>query len=212
MNTNPMTVGDLEHDLENTLHHIRELESRGQIPPDLKPLLLLAPIDGTSVHVSLRHRDVARQIRRDHGAQAFTQREGAVWIVFEAPFTDPRGDRDADAGRRGRDSTDRPGSEPFEEFIRALDDAEHEPQMHFVSLKWFRDTYLLKCGYPWAHDPDLPRQMLQQATEQNLVLTSKVPNPKQPMFPVTSIHLNHEHPDVQHILGRAASRPERDRN
>lgn len=219
-----MTVGDLEHDLENTLHYVREMESRGQLAPELRPLLLLAPIDGTSVHVSLRHRDVARQIRRNHGAQAFTQREGAVWIVFESPFSDARdehanaGHDDVRSGRgfdveRGagarRDPAHARGGDPFEEFIRALNDAEHEPQLKFVSLKWFRDTYIVKCGYPWAHDPDLPRQMLQDATEQNLVLTSKVPNPKQPTFPVTSIHLNHEHPDVRRILGHGSGQAER---
>jgi hypothetical protein len=64
----------------------------------------------------------------------------------------------------------------------------------------------VRSGHRWAQDPDVPRRILQDATERNLVLTAKVPNPKQPTFPVTSIHLNRQHPDVQRILGDAGSR------
>jgi len=198
-----MTVADLEHDLEKALDRLRELDARDELPPELRPLLLLAPVEGTSVHVSLRHRDMARQIRRSYGAQAFNQREGAVWIVFEAPHpahADPRGrdDEPRMQPQRGYEG----GGDPFEEFIHALDEAENQPQLNFVSLKWFRDTYLARSGYGWAQDPEIPRRILQEATERSLVLTAKVPNPKQPTFPVTSIHLNRSHPDVQRILGR----------
>jgi hypothetical protein len=212
MDTNPTTVGDLEHELENALDHVRELDESGKLPRELRPLLLLAPVEGSSVHVSLRHRDMGRQIRRGFGAQAFTQRDGAVWIVFEAPHPDQGESRGrSDEPRRGtpdpRDEQNpRDEFNPFDEFIRALNEAEHQPQLNFVSLKWFRDTYLMRSGYGWAQDPDIPRRILQEATERSLVLTSKVPNPKQPTFPVTSIHLNRQHPDVQRILGTSESR------
>lgn len=212
MDTNPTTVGDLEHDLENALDHVRDLDERGKLPQELRPLLLLAPVEGSSVHVSLRHRDMGRQIRRSFGAQAFTQREGAAWIVFEAPHpdqTDARGRSDEPrrgASDAGDEQIPRDEHNPFDEFIRALDEAEHQPQLNFVSLKWFRDTYLMRSGYGWAQDPEIPRRILQEATERSLVLTSKVPNPKQPTFPVTSIHLNRQHPDVQRILGSGSGR------
>ncbi len=210
MHDNPLTVSDLEHDLENAFDHVRDLEQRGQLPDELRPLLLLAPVDGTSVHVSLRHRDMGRQIRRTHGAQAFDQRDGAAWIVFEAPrpdleFSRERFDeREREQEYGGGGGND--GDEAFDEFIRALDEAENQPQLNFVSLKWFRDTYLVRSGYPWAQDPDVPRRILQDATDRNIVLTSKVPNPKQPTFPVTSIHLNRQHPDVQRIVGGQSTR------
>src|SRR6185503_12576334 len=125
----------------------------------LRPLLLLAPVEGSSVHVSLRHRDMGRQIRRSFGAQAFTQRDGAVWIVFEVPRPDQVDARERhDEPRRGTfDAGDE--SNPFDEFIRALNEAEHQPQLNFVSLKWFRDTYLMRSGYPWAQDPEIPRRI-----------------------------------------------------
>jgi hypothetical protein len=210
MPDHPMTVADLEHDLESAFDHVRDLEQRGHLPDELRPLLLLAPLDGTSVHVSLRHRDMGRQIRRTYGAQAFDQRDGAAWIVFEVP----RPDRESSPGRfdgREREHDSGGGGDddvPFEEFIRALDEAENQPQLNFVSLKWFRDTYLVRSGYPWAQDPDVPRRILQDATDRNIVLTSKVPNPKQPTFPVTSIHLNRQHPDVQRILGAQSTHSE----
>lgn len=208
MTNSQNTIADLEHGLESALAHVRDLETNGTLPAELRPLLLLSPVDGTSVHVSLRHRDHARQIRRTYGAHAFDQRQGAAWIVFEAPPVvaresehrpqhaerfERRPDRDFDRRERRTD--------PLDEFIRALADAENQPQLKFVSLKWFRDTYLLKMGFPWAEDPEIPRRILQDATDRSLVLTDKVANPKQPMFPVTSIHLNREHPDVQRILG-----------
>jgi hypothetical protein len=209
METNPMTVADLEHDLENALDHVRELDRRGELPDELRPLLLLSPVDGSSVHVSLRHRDMARQIRRNHGAQAFNQRDGAAWIVFEAPLPvrdEPRGRDERQDSRRSERARDE--NDPFDEFVLALDEAENQPQLNFVSLKWFRDTYLARSGFGWAQDPDVPRRILQDATERNIVLTSKVPNPKQPTFPVTSIHLNRQHPDVQRILGAQPARAE----
>jgi hypothetical protein len=192
------SVADLENDIESALEHLRDLDLRGKLPPELRPLLLLAPVEGSSVHVSLRHRDTVRQIRRAHGAQAFAQRACGAWIVFEAPQLEWH-----DEG--GREAA--PHVRPFDEFIRALHQAEHEPQLHFVSLKWFRDTYLQKCGFAWAQEPDAPRRLLQEATDRGLVLTSKVPNPKTPAFPVTSIHLNREHPDLQRILGSDAPPP-----
>src|SRR5262249_26324205 len=118
MPDNPITVADLEHDLENAFDHVRELEQRGQLPHELRPLLLLAPVEGTSVHGSPRHRDMGRQIRRTYGAQAFDQRDGAAWIVFEVP----RPDRDQGRGRF--DENEREGSgrrheagDPFDEFV-----------------------------------------------------------------------------------------------
>lgn len=219
MEHNPTTISDLEHDLEKALDHVRTLDASGQLPPELRPLLLLAPVDGTSVHVSLRHRDMARQIRRNHGAQAFSQSDCAVWIVFEAPLPDAardggrgdaRGDRRDDASDsradRGVPHERAPqGARPFDEFVLALNDAENQPQLTFVSLKWFRDTFLVKSGYRWAQDIEMPRRLLQEATERNIILTSRVPNPKQPEFPVTSIRLNREHPDVKRILEHATS-------
>ncbi|MBL8857155.1 MAG: hypothetical protein JNL28_01440 [Planctomycetes bacterium] len=217
LHDSPQSIADLQSDLESALTHVRELDAQGELPPGLRPLLLLAPVEGTSVHVSLRHRDHAHQIRRSYGPQAFDQRDGAAWIVFETPPVDAlRAGRHGESGFEPRDDfhehrrhdersshgrQQHGGGDPLQDFLVALNEAESQPQLKFVSLKWFRDTYLPKTGYPWAQDLDIPRRLLEDATVRNLVLTSKVPNPKQPTFPVTSIYLNRDHPDVRRMLG-----------
>ncbi|MFN0243485.1 MAG: hypothetical protein ACKVWV_11390 [Planctomycetota bacterium] len=190
----PSTIAGIESELQGAFEALREIHQRGQLPQELQPLLKLVPPDGASVHVSLRQRETGRQIRRTQPAGSWTQRSCAVWIVYEAPGAAPD----------FRSRMESLGN-PLQEFVLALNHAERDPHLQFISLKWFRDTYLVKRGYGWAQDPDLPRQLTQELTERNLILTSKVPNPKTPEFPVTSIRLNREHPEVRKILADAGT-------
>ena len=81
------------------------------------------------------------------------------------------------------------------DLVRALDRAESRPGYGFVSLKWFRDGVL--TAFDWAQ-PDATRQnVLREAIEKRLVLTSKAPNPKSPEFPVTAIRLNRLLPEIR---------------
>jgi hypothetical protein len=185
------SIADIENDLEGALESLRELDQRGRLPYELRPLLQLAPPEGASVHVSLRQRETGRQVRRNAQSDAWSHRNCAAWIVYEVPQS---------AALDGEGAH----GDPLADFLQALDQAENDPHLHFVSLKWFRDTYLQKRGFDWAQDPDMPRRLIQEATERVLILTSKVPNPKQPSFPVTSIRLNREHPDVRKVVGEAA--------
>jgi hypothetical protein len=191
------TISDVEAGIERALEEVRMLDQRGRLPQELKPLVHLAPPEGASVHVSLRKRESSRPIRRAAPADSFVQRLCGAWIVYEMPTA-------LDAQDPG-DKPDRSESgNPLEDFIAALDRAERDPHLSFVSLKWFRDTYLAKRGYAWARDPDLPRRLVQETTERGLIVTSKVDNPKTPEFPVTSIRLNRQHPDVRKVLGTTA--------
>ena len=88
---------------------------------------------------------------------------------------------------------------PARDLIRALERAERE-RRSFVALKWFRDQYLPQQGFPWAVSPEARQSAIRQVIEGRWVLTSKVPNPKTPEFPVTAIALNRPHPRVQEIL------------
>ena len=87
------------------------------------------------------------------------------------------------------------------EILRALDSAERRPGYTFVSLKWFRDTVLPAVRAELNADPALRQTVLREATEKRLLLTSKVPNPKNPSFPVTAVRINREHPNVVALLG-----------
>lgn len=93
-------------------------------------------------------------------------------------------------------------NDPLSDLIRALDRAESRPGYEFVALKWFRDTMLPAEGFPWVSVESTRQGILRDAIEKRLVLTSRVPNPKSPQFPVTAIRLNRLMPEVRAILGR----------
>jgi len=88
------------------------------------------------------------------------------------------------------------------ELICTLDRAELRPGYDFVALKWFRDSVLPAVRPSWA-GPAGRTAVLGDAIERQIVLTSKVPNPKSPMFPVTAIRLNRSLPEVRRLLGAA---------
>ncbi|HKS94497.1 MAG TPA: hypothetical protein VJV74_00025 [Terriglobia bacterium] len=91
-------------------------------------------------------------------------------------------------------------SDPVSDLIKALDRAESQPGYKFVALKWFRDAALPAEDFAWANTDSI-RDVLRDCIDKRLILTSKVPNPKSPQFPVTAIRLNRLMPDVKAILG-----------
>lgn len=197
------TIADLEADIEDALDALLELERRGRLPQELRALLALTPPEGASVHVSLRQRDTLRQIRRSATENHYAQANCGAWIVFElAP----------DEVHEGPPGEAREPNDVLDDFIRALDRAERDPHMSFVSLKYFRDQYLAKVGLVWARDFDLTRAVIQDATDQGLLELSKVPNPRQPEFPVTTIRLARVHERVRRVLGEGTTRPVRGAN
>lgn len=93
------------------------------------------------------------------------------------------------------------GSDPLSDLVRVLDRVESRPGYDFVALKWFRDTALPSEGLYWAGDDSERQNVLREAIDKRMILTSKVPNPRSPQFPVTAIRLNRLLPDVKAILG-----------
>ena len=89
-------------------------------------------------------------------------------------------------------------------LVKALDRAESKPGWNFVSLKKFRDE-VLPCEpfAPGAFQPaDVHWQnVLHLAKEKRLILLGRVPNPKAPEFPVTTVRLNRLMPEIRAILG-----------
>lgn len=185
------TIADLEADIEDALDALADLDRRGRLPRELRALLALTAPPGASVHVSLRHRDTQRQIRRNAAEEHYAQGSCGAWVVFELP---------PDEVRELPPSVSLQPEEVLDEFIRALDRAERDPHMSFVSLKYFRDQYLAKVGLTWARDFDLTRAVIQDATDKAILELSKVPNPRQPEFPVTTIRLSRNHDRVKSAL------------
>ena len=93
------------------------------------------------------------------------------------------------------------GSNRVSDLIRALDRAEARPGYGFVALKWFRDTALPLEGFSWTKVDSERHRVLSEAIERRAILLSKIPNPKSPQFPVTTIRLNRLMPEVRAILG-----------
>ena len=87
------------------------------------------------------------------------------------------------------------------ELVQALEHAQRRPGYDYVSLKWFRDSFLPATKYAWAGSEVERTNTIRDAIEKRLILTSKVPNPKAPAFPVTAIQINPSHPDVAAIFG-----------
>jgi hypothetical protein len=94
------------------------------------------------------------------------------------------------------------------ELLRALDRAESKPGWSFVPLKKFRDDILPlepRENIPSLRTDIEQRHMLQSVIDKRLVLVGKIPNPKAPQFPVTTIRLNRLMPQVKAALGQTGS-------
>ena len=100
-----------------------------------------------------------------------------------------------------------PASNTMADLIRALSRAESRPGYGFVALKWFRDQVLPAVRPDWG-SPESRTAILREAIDAGMVLTSKVPNPKSPAFPVTAVRVNRSLPAVSAILGVPAAPPD----
>ena len=92
-------------------------------------------------------------------------------------------------------------TDPLSDLIQALVRAESRPGYNFVALKWFRDAALPAEGFSWASADSVRQNVLREAIDKRLILTSRVPNPRSPQFPVTAIRVNRLMPEVRAILG-----------
>jgi hypothetical protein len=155
-----------------------------------------------------------RKKRSNAAADNWSPVMGRIEIRFEPvaqeqkqinPVTSRTAAKDA-PGKLEKLSEGIPGVHPAEEdLLRALDRAESRPGWNFVPLKKFRDEIL-----PQEHFPSMPtdvhhRSVLESAIEKKFVLVSRVPNPKAPQFPVTTIRLNRLMPKVKAVLGQTDS-------
>jgi len=92
------------------------------------------------------------------------------------------------------------------DLLIALDRAEARPGWNFVPLKKFRDEILPQEHLPSLANTDAHhRSVLESVINKKFVLVGKVPNPKSPQFPVTTIRLNRLMPEVKAVLGQNGS-------
>ena len=159
-----------------------------------------------------------RSKRRNANATCFNPEEDEVRIYFEridgnAEEDEDRGGEDRPGlvapGPQGRSRAPRPVAISYEDgnvedgngqLPPDIDDrikelcatlAEAERGGHaFIALKWFRDSFLPRKSFSWNQNPESRQMILAEAILRGVVLTSKIPNPKTPAYPTTTIRLN----------------------
>ena len=195
-----MKILNIQHDLEESLASL----TTANLPSTLDGLRHL-PLNDRNPQVSIRYVG-GRKIRADADGSYFDPDRCEVVIRFVS--TDTSGEEDGERTASG--------SGPHE-HVDALDSGTAMDQLldelgkaegmrPFVGLKWFRDQYLPTSGHAWTRDPKTSGSILRQATDQRLILTSQVPNPNQPMRPVTAIRINRRHPRFQPEATRRGAR------
>jgi hypothetical protein len=154
-----------------------------------------------------------RSKRRNANATSWSPDEDEVRIYFERVDGDAEEDDEHDLDARQpaqpRSRASRALSPVFEDGNIAdgngslpadIDDrikelcatlAEAERGGHaFIALKWFRDSFLPRKAFSWNQNPESRQMILAEAILRGVVLTSKIPNPKTPAYPTTTIRLN----------------------
>jgi hypothetical protein len=188
--------------LDNPFKNILQ-ELRYPVPPGYRLRVSLLDANG-------------RKKRSDASADNWSPQSGRIEIRFE-PAPEEQNVAAAEGSRRvASKSNPQPQSSPegFSglntfvtkleiELLKALERAESTPGWKFVSLKKFRDGLTSEAIAPGDFQPtDVHwQEAIRSAIQKRLILTSKVPNPKSPQFPVTSIRLNRLMPEVQVALG-----------
>ncbi|MEO6807075.1 MAG: hypothetical protein ABI286_12200 [Edaphobacter sp.] len=79
------------------------------------------------------------------------------------------------------------------ECCQALAAAE-KSNRQFIALKWFRDDFLATVDFPWAKSLQRRQRVLSHAIDLGRIDAKKIPNPRAPQFPTTTISLNRSMP------------------
>jgi hypothetical protein len=192
------TIQHLEHALADAFAAIKTLRDHDLLPRALEPLLLLAPAWRLQPQVTLCHGEDETPLEPDAPADSWDKAHGGLWITFE-----PRSERQL-RGRRGAAlPAAPPPQDPLPDLVRVLDQAEKNPMLQFVALKLLRDRLLPQSQDYWAASPDLCQQVIADAIERGVIATGKAPNPRMPDFPVTTVRLERDHPEVAKALAQA---------
>jgi len=173
--------------------------------------------DHFQIHVSLLDAN-GRKKRSTAAASKWAPESGRIQIRFEAAVEEkkqvsasasPAVSSPVPAQARQFAPNPHPPSgtlHPAEaDLLKALDRAESRPGWNFVPLKKFRDELLPMEHFESMRTDVEQRDVLRSVIDKKFVLVGKVPNPKSPEFPVTTIRLNRLMPEVKAVLGHNSS-------
>jgi hypothetical protein len=203
----PLSIPDAEEIIEEALEELAFSTDPGLV----RALQFLAP-RGYQAIVELCSEN-GRSKRRNGDASTWSPEEDEIRIYFERIGGD---DDDDDAPIRPRvqaaprsrpqprqqslpepGNTELPGQDSLppdvddriHELTATLAEAERGGHA-FIALKWFRDSFLPRKSFTWNQQPESRQLILAEAIQRGVVLTSKIPNPKTPAYPTTTIRLN----------------------
>ncbi len=182
----PRRIDELENEIARALTQLSELDRAGRLPAELIPLLRLAPPPGLEPRVSLRHGETDRRIKGTASVASWRADSCGAWIEYVAGT--------GAGGTRAEEDE----SLLLDDLVRALLELDRQPR-RFTSWNWLRDQYLPEVG--WTLGREHIQRLIQRAVEVGIATTRKIPNPRTPDFPVTSVELNREHPLVRRRLG-----------
>ncbi|WP_263355634.1 hypothetical protein [Acidicapsa ligni] len=204
-----LTIPEAEEMIEEALEELSFSTDPGLVPA----LRFLAP-PGYQAIVELCGEN-GRSKRRNADATSWTPEEDEVRIYFERidgsddgederPAPQPRARAARAAAATFDDIEDVDGNsgglpadvdERIKELCATLAEAERGGHA-FIALKWFRDSFLPRKAFSWNQHPESRQLILAEAIQRGVVLTSKIPNPKTPAYPTTTIRLNRAEADV----------------
>ena len=196
-----LSIPDAEEIIEEALNELAFSPDPGLA----RALRFLAPA-GYQAIVELCGEN-GRSKRRNAAADSWSPEEDEVRIYFERIDGGEPAPRPTRAPRVVADhefEQDDDGQEAVipsdldarvKELCAALAEAERGGHA-FIALKWFRDSFLPRKAFRWNQNPESRQAVLAEAIQRNVVLTSKIANPKTPAYPTTTIRLNRAEADM----------------
>ena len=188
-----LRIRDLQRQIEESLSSLPDLA----LPSELEGLRHL-PMFGYKPRVTVYYAAESgrkrRKVRETASASYFDGGNCELTINFE-PVEEPQdhGIRREPVGTAGETVGGSDQETAMDQLLEEL--ARAEARRPFVGLTWFRDRFLVaECGHEWAGNSETVRSLLDRAIKQQLIRTSRVPNPNSPLHPTTAIRLNRSHP------------------
>jgi len=190
-----LSIPAAEEIIEEALNEL----AYSQDPGMARALRFLAP-PGYQAIVELCSEN-GRSKRRTASADSWSPEEDEVRIYFERIEGDEAAPRLSRAQRAAAgQAMDEDGDEQeaalpadidarVKELCAALAEAERGGHA-FIALKWFRDSFLPRKAFRWNQHPETRQEVLAEAIQRGVVLTSKIANPKTPAYPTTTIRLS----------------------
>ena len=146
-----------------------------------------------------------RSKRRNANADEWSPEEDEIRIYFERTDDAPAAPRPARTAKPAAARVAAAASAEVDDSQQAMLPADMDASIHelcltlaeaergghaFISLKWFRDSFLPRKTYRWNQNPESRQTVLAEAIQRGVVMTSKIANPKTPAYPTTTIRLN----------------------